>query len=328
MDQFLSRQEIRRLVRSIVGDSTDELVSGQQTEGINAQIDAAAVEIAGMSRWLSLQRRAELALDINQEVLGYEQIEQAYWLEQNYSSFYMPLTYGTAADSFAPAGLATANLQYVGPGNIIKVAIWNKEARQWYNLPKNVIPVDVDLSRGEKEAQEGALLDTLAGLTTTKINANIKAATATSVADRGIPVCCEARIDGVHLWPRTDVRRVIRIAYVISPSWEYHQQVLTPAQIDQIPSSVDGQAIIHAVCSDIYAQQGDQMQSMRYRNDEGYLRNGQRGTGKFWNRIRELKGYQNTGESVPLDDTCTFDQDSDRPERTIPRWDLSPRQRT
>lgn len=257
MDQFLSRQEIRRLVRAIIGDSTDELVSSQQTTGVNAIIDAVAVEVASMSRWLTTQRRAELGLDIDQEVVGYQAIEEARWLEANYPSQYLPLTYGTPSDTFAPADLLTASLQYVGAGNIMEVAVWDRDARRWYKLRKNIIPIDQDKTRADKAAQEGALLDAADGLTTTEINDNIDAETALNVADRGIPICYEARADGIHIWPRADIRYVLRVAYVISPSWEYHQQVLTPAAIDQIPSCVDGQAIVAGACSDLFAQQGD-----------------------------------------------------------------------
>ena len=324
MDQFLSRQEIRRLARAMVGDSTDELVSSQQTVQVNALIDAAAIKVAGECRWLATQRRASLGIDTAQEVLSYQAIEQAYWLEQHYPSQYLPLTFGTAADTFNPADLATADLKYIGPGNIIAVAVWDQGARRYYPVGKAKIPIDEDLDRWVKNAQEAQVLGTFNGDTAAEINASVQAETSLSEAQRGLVQWCHPRLDGIHFWPISDQRRVIRVQYEISASWNYYAQVLTPAQIDQITSSVDGVAIYLQVISDLFAQQGDTMQSERFCNDDGVTPSGKKGTGKFWDRIRTLKGRQNTGEAIAIDKSCTFDQDQDLPERTIPRWDLRP----
>jgi hypothetical protein len=324
MDLFQSRLECRRLIRAAVGDSTDELVSSQQTVQVNALIDQAAHKVAGESRWLALQRRASVGIDTAQELLGYQAIEQAYWLELNYASQYLPLTYGTAADSFNPSDLATADLKYIGPGNIIEVAVWNQDERRYYKVPKARIPIDQDMDRWAKAAQEAQRLGVLNGDTAAEINASISAETSLSEAQRGLVQWCQPRLDGIHFWPISDQRRVLRVQYVISPSWEYHAQVLTPTQIDQIPSAVDALAIQYQVISDLFAQQGDEFQSLRFCNDDGVTKNGQRGTGKFWDRIRQLKGWQNTGERIAMDRNCTFDEDTDTPDRTIPNWQLGP----
>lgn len=321
MDQYLSRQEIRRLCRATVGDSTDELQSSQQTVQVNALIDQAAAKVQAQCRWLSAQRRASVGLDIDQEVLSYGAIEQAYWLDLNYGSQYRPLTFGTPADTFYPADLAIADLKYIGPGNIIEMAITcDPEARTYVRLPKVIITLDQDTDRADSTSAEQGLLARANGDTQAEINATVQSESDLVHSYRRQPCYAECRADGIHLDARTDIRRVLRFNYVISASWEYHAQVLNPQQIDQIPSSVDALAIQYQVISDMYAQQGDVFQSQRYCNDDAYTPNRQKGTGKFWERIRELRGYQNSGQRIALDDSCTFDEDRDLPDRVIPRW--------
>jgi hypothetical protein len=317
MDLALSRQEIRRLCRSVIGDATDELISSDQNEQINALIDSAANAVASKCRWLALQRRAEVGLDENQELLSYTAIETAYWLEQHYPTQYLPLTYGTAADNFNPADLASANLAYIGPGNITNAAIWSQEARRYYPVRRITIPIEQDQDRYAKNVQEQVKLDTLAGKSPADIAADVASETALSKAQRGQQVACEPRADGIHWWPIPEERRVCRIAYTVNPGWQCHMGVLPIAQIDQIPSNVDGLAIQFRVLSDMYAQQGDSFQSKRYCDDDNQK-------GQFWDRIRQLRAAQATGEAIPLDSSCTFDDDRDLPERTIPRWNLRP----
>lgn len=319
MDLFLSRQEIRRLCRATVGDSTDESVSSQQTVQINALIDAAAHKVSGICRWLSLQRRATVGIDQEQQVMGYQQIEMARWLQENYPSQYLPFTYGTPADSFDPPDLPQANLQYVGPGNIVEVAIWDQKVQRYYKLQRAIIPVEHDEDRWTVNAAETALADAAAGDSAATIATDVAAQKALSVSREGTAQIYDPRIDGIHLWPILDKRYCLRVSYTISPSWEYHQQVLLPAQIDQIPSCVDALAIQYQVIADMYAQQGDVLQASRYCEDDN---TGLGGKGRFWQRIRQLKGFQNTGERIALDDTCVMDEDRNLPARVIPRWDL------
>jgi hypothetical protein len=328
VDQFRSRLESRRLCRATVGDSTDELQSTQQTAQINALFDQAASKVQEKCRWLSTQRRASVGIDAGQRVLSYAAIEQAYWLEQHYPSQYLPLTYGTAADGFNPADLATADIKYIGPANIMDIAVSGADTtsngsqttntRSYIRIPKAIIRVDFDLDREEKLPQETGLIAAFNGVTTAEVNDAVAAESALSTANRSIPTYAECRADGIHFNTINDARRVVRISYVIVASWEYHAQVLTPAVIDQVVSVVDSVAIEHQVISDLFAQQGDQMQSMRYCNDE-------RQTGKFWDRIRALRGYQNTGERIALDSTCTFDQDRVSADQSVPNWNNSPR---
>ena len=328
MDQFRSRLESRRLCRATVGDSTDELQSTQQTSQINALFDQAAAKVQEKCRWLSTQRRASVGIDAGQRVLSYAAIEQAFWLEQHYPSQDLPLTYGTAADGFNPSDLATADLKYVGPANIMDIAVSGADTttngsqtgntRSYISIPKRIIQVSFDLDREEKLPQEVGLIAAFNGKTQTQINAAVKAESDLSTANRGMPMSAECRSGGIHFDIINDARRVIRVSYVIVASWEYHAQVLTPAVIDQVVSVVDSVAIEYQVISDLFAQQGDQLQSMRYCNDE-------RQTGKFWDRIRALRGFQNTGERISLDSTCTFDQDRGFADQGIPRWGTQPR---
>jgi hypothetical protein len=322
VDILLSRQEIRRLCRATVGDSTDELQSSQQTVQVNALIDQAALKTQSQCRWLQLQRRASIGVDIGQSVISYAAIEQAYWLEQHYPSQYLPLTYGTAADSFAPADLATADLKYINAGNIIELAIWDPDSRRYVRLPKRIITVDQDYTeRDDKSPQEQRLLSIAAGDTAAETNAIVTSEREMAEAQRGIPCSAQCRADGIHLDRPNEIRRVIRVAYVITAAWGFHQQVLSPQQIDQIQSCVDAMAIQYRVISDMYAQQGDEFQSRRYCDDTGYTVSRQKGTGMFWDRIRELRGDQNSGERIAIDDTCRFDEDRDLPDRVIPSWD-------
>lgn len=332
MEQFRSRQESRRLCRATVGDSTDELQASQQTVQINALFDQAAASVQEKCRWLSTQRRASVGIDAGQEVLSYAAIEQAYWLEQHYPSQYLPLTYGTAADTFNPADLVTADLKYIGPANIIDLAISGGDTtsdssqtgntRAYRKLPRVIITVDYDLDREQKLPQEVGLITAAAGGTQAEVNAAVTAESDLSTANRGCPTYAECRADGIHFNIINDVRRVVRISYVIVAAWEYHAQVLSPTVIDQVVSVVDSVAIEYAVISDLFAQQGDQLQSLRYRNDEG---NNGKGTGKFWDRIRSLRGFANTGQRIAIDDSCTFDQDRDLPDQIIPNWNNTAR---
>ena len=318
-----------------MGDSTDELQSSQQTVQINALFDQAASTVQEKCRWLSTQRRATVGIDPGQRVLSYAAIEQAYWLEQHYPSQYLPLTYGTAADSFNPADLATADLKYIGPANIMELAISGSDdnedgttpinsrgSRQYTPLPKVIITVDMDLDREGKLPQEVGLLTAFNGGTQTEVNEAVTAESDLSTANRSVPTYCECRSDGIHFNVINDQRRVIRVQYIIVASWEYHAQVLTPSVIDQVVSVVDSVAIEYSVISDLFAQQGDMLQSLRYRDDSG---NNGKGSGKFWDRIRSLRAYQNTGQRIAIDSTCTFDQDRDLPDRSLPNWDTNAR---
>lgn len=321
MDQFRSRLESRRLCRATVGDSTDELQSTQQTAQINALFDQAAAKVQEKCRWLSTQRRASIGVDAGQRVISYAALEQAFWLEQHYPSQYLPLTYGTAADGFNPQDLASADIKYVGPANIMDIAISGADTtangsqtgstRNYVRIPKSIISVDFDLDREEKLPQETGLIAAFAGKTQAQVNTAVTTETTLSTANRSIPTRAECRSDGIHFNTINDARRVCRISYVIVASWEYHAQTLSPAVIDQVVSAVDSVAIELQVISDLFAQQGDQLQSARYCDDT-------RKTGKFWDRIRALRGYQNTGERFALDSTCTFDQDRSGPD--MPNW--------
>lgn len=311
MDLFLTREEIRRIIHATVGDSTDGLITVQADDQMNAVIDNAATWVAGQCRWLALQRRATLRMDQEQTVVPYADIEKAYWLEQHYSSQYLPLTYGTPADPFNPPDLATADLKYVGAGNIIEVAVWDQDSRRYYPLPKTIIPLSEDQDRWTKNAQEVQRQDAFAGKTPAQISADVASEVSLSKARRAISQVIECRRDGLYPWPIPDKQYVIRVAYTISPSWGYHRQVLGNPQIDCIPSSVDAQAIIYAACEDIFGHQNDDQQTERYEK-------------KKLDRINQLRAAQNTGQRIALDSSCTFDGDRDLPERSIPRWDLRP----
>lgn len=333
VEQYMTRQEIRRLCRAAVGDSTDESISSQQTVQINAWIDHAAMDVNQKCRWLAIQRRATIGVDAGQEIIPYADIERAYLLGSMYPNQYLPRTFGTVADIFAP-DLSQATYQYVGPGNITQLAICSSHEHNYHPLPKFRIPVTYDLDRYKQKAAERYLLDNANGKTVAQTNADVQAEVAIQNRVYGRPHYAHPRIDGIHLWPfgprdsaggvipPTDITGkcwIIRIDYTISPTWDYHQQVCLPDDlIDAIPSSVDAIAIQYAVISDMYAQQGDTFQSERYRKDNVGAQNG---TGKYWTRIKELRASESTQQAIPLDSSCTYDE---RFQRRLPNWARGP----
>ena len=334
MDLFMTRLEIRRLARATVGDSTDESVSSQQTVQLNAIIDQVAADVAGLSRWISTTRYAELAIDADQEVIPYTSIERARWLQEKYPERYNPMTYNlNGTDGFAPSEMPGADFAYVGPGNVVEASVWplgqgdtNVYGSTYVPMIKTIIPEYLSMMRLQKQVAEGQLLDRASGQTRATINTDMQANLALYQNARGLPRYFEPRADGLHVYPIPGKRHALRLKYTIFFTWENYLQApcaLSIQTIDGIKSVVDGMAIVHGTCAEMYAQQGDVYQSERHRKDDERLM-GKDGTGKFWTRIHQLKGNQNTGQRIALDDRCTFDEDMNMPARVIPNWYRGP----
>lgn len=324
MEEYLTRQEIRRLCDSVVGNSTDGLVNSQQVDQMNAWIDLGAQKVAEQSRWIALKRRSQVWCDQESTLIPYSDIEKAYWLGDTFGSQYRPGTYNTPADPWQPlpddlAKMATA---WIGAGNIIEVAVWDSTANEYQPVDIATIPAAYDQSRLPQIAAETQLTDIYNGVTAKQTAADVNAATGQMQAARGMPRYLEPRLNGLVPWPLPDKRYVLMVRYAISASWSYYEGTrgggLSPLMVDQIPSRVDGVAIQHFVINKMYLQQGDMASANAYRQDNA---SGQDGTGEFWSRIKALKGWQNTGQRIPIDSSCTFDEDNrDARGRSIPRW--------
>ena len=320
MDQYLSRQEIRRLVLSETGYTTDASLSQQILAQYNAWIDAAAQDVQTRSRWINLQRRCSLLVPKGAELVTYLDIERARWLTEHYPNNYHPLTYGTPVDTWQPADLNLADIKPVGPGGIIDCHMWDEEARRYFEIYKRVIPPRYDQDRLKDFIPERVLIDVAAGDTPAQIAADVTHEQGLIDQQVGRILYCEPRGDGVHFYPMGDKAYVVHFRYVISPSWGYHQQSPPNAPIDQLYSAVDALAIVFKVVANVYAFQQDMVQSARYDNDSPPY-------GKYQQRLRDLRAWQATAERIAIDDDATMDDGFDNPENYMPKWDLRPNMR-
>ena len=310
MELFITREEIRQVCMATVGNSTNAAINEQARQQIDAYIDKAALKVAGGSRWISIRRRASLPINQDQITVDYSSIELARWLEQTFGAQYLPLTFGTSADPFHPL-TGSADIKYIGPSGIMKVAVWDQDARRYYDCPILINPTEQDQDRWVKSPDEQRLISIDRGDTPAATQSVVQNEVKLKNEQRARPQFVDKTSGGLKFWPIPDKRYVIHVEYVISPTWSYHQQTLTLAQIDQIPSSVDAEAIINLVCADLYAQQGDDFQVQRYE-------------AKAAERIQIIRGWQSTGERVAIDQTATFDDGEEQLERVLPRWDLLP----
>jgi hypothetical protein len=71
MDVHLQRVEIRRQMRAMLGQTTDESLAAQTAEQYNAFIGAATVKAMADARWYALERRADISLGVEQYKVPY-----------------------------------------------------------------------------------------------------------------------------------------------------------------------------------------------------------------------------------------------------------------
>lgn len=311
MDLFLSRQEIRRQILATTGYTTDGVLGSQDTQRVNALIDQASLMVAAQCRWISARRVVQVGLEPNTQDISYRFLEQAHWMAGKYPTLYNPLTYGTPADTWVPTDLATAPIGNVGPGGVYEIAYWDPEVREYTKIPRLTHPVAVSQDRLLKYPAEVEKQSVYAGDDSATTAEKVSQAVAEADARRTRPYSYEARTSGIRLWPLLDTRYVLNVSYDVTPTWQYAFASLGAEAIDQQLSIVDGLAIVFYVCAEMYAQQGDDYQAKRYE-------------GRAVQRIMDLRGRQNTGESIPLDSEATFDLEHANSDRYLPRWDLGP----
>jgi len=310
MDLFLSRQEIRRQVMRSAGYTSDALLGSPEYDRLNIIIDDASLKVAGMSKWLSLQRRASVPVDEDAGFISYRQLEEAYWSERVYPNQYHPLTFGTVADTWVNPDLATIAISNVGPGGIIEAAYWDSQKYQYIPLIKARTAARFDMDRWPDTVAETQLQDIANGVSASQLADDITAANGLRERNRGRPYSYEPAAENLAIWPIPDQRYVVRVVYSVTPTWTYNQQI-NPTVIDQMASVVDAKAIIYYAVSEMFAQQGDDMQSSRWEK-------------KGMQRIMDLKGWQNTGEGIVADTEAAFDDDYEQNDRRIPNWNLGP----
>lgn len=321
MDMFLSRQEIRRRIYAATGLSTDALQSQEEIERTNELIEQAAAEVVAECRYLNMKRRSTSWIEEDETVLDYGRIEMAYVLKKAYPSLYHPGTYGTPADPWVPTDISTLPIMNVGPQGILEVSYWDADTNTYRPLKPAHLQAQNDVDRWADLASEAQLNSVYAGDTPIETAAAVAAADAQRVQARGHPQTYELLSEGVVIWPVPDKRYVIRVHYCTTPSWMYHNQNLNMAYIDQIPSQCDALAIVYKVCGEVFAQQGDNLQTQRFVGDGGSSRFT---SGKYGKRICDLRARQDTGESIALDREATMDTDNNSDERILPRWNLGP----
>lgn len=326
MEEFLTREEIRRMANAVVGDSTNQLVNSQQIDQMNAWIDLGAQKVAACCRWIALKRRALVWVDQDQALIPFSDIELAYWLGEKYQQ-YRPGTYGLPQDPWQPPQQELEQLAraWIGPGNIIEIGIYRPGSERPLAVDLGIIQVHHDQTRLAQLPGEVQLNDQFTGQTAAQTQTDVNGAVGIKNRDRGMPRVMEARKNGLAVYPIPDQRYVVLVRYAISASWSYYEGTrggkLTPNYVDQIPSRVDSVAIVNFVVHKMYLQQGDMASAEAYMKDNPAAA-GQSGTGEFWSRIAALKGWQNTGQVISVDSSCTFDDDNrGRRGRGIPQWD-------
>ncbi len=291
MESHLTRLEIRRQALSLAGETTDANLTSRRKHVINAQIDAAAQEVASFADWYCQERKSSWRMDEGDSILSYYDIERAYWLATNYPNDYRPGTYGTTADTWDTN--ATPIIYPVGPAGVRAVAVWDEDSKGWIEMSRQVLPPVVDMERLDARPSEEQLIATEDGDTAPEIAARVAEKTSERDDARDIPRFYEATHEGIQLFPVPDTGYVIRVKYAVYPTWLSHATTMTESEVDLMPSAVDGLAIIYKTVAMIYAHQKDSV------NYEIYER-------KASNRMRELRGWMNNANEVAFDKTCTF----------------------
>jgi hypothetical protein len=310
MDLFLSRQEIRRQIFQSAGYTSDALLGSQEYNRVNLLIDDASLKVAAMSRWLSMERRASVPLDMDQTRISYRLLEECYWNERKYPNQYHPGTYLTPADTWLAPDLATYPLANVGPGGIIGAAYWDASKYAYSPLVKARTPVSLDQDRWTDVVAETQLNDVFNNVSAATLASDVAGVDGLRQRNRSNPYSIFPGQDGIDIWPIPDQRYVVRIDYTVTPTWMYNQQG-TDTVIDQRVSLVDAKAIVYYAVSEMYAQQSDDYQASRWEK-------------KGNQRISDLKGWQNSGEAIVADTEAAFDNDYETSDRQIPRWNLNP----
>jgi len=310
MDLFLSRQEIRRQIFQSAGYTSDALLGSQEYNRVNLLIDDASLKVAGMSRWISLQRRASVPLDMDQQAISYRLLEECYWSEKKYPNQFHPGTYLSPADTWIAPDLATFPISNVGPGGIIEAVYWDDQKYEYVPMIKAITATRFDQDRWSDLTAETQLNDVFNAVSAATLASDISGVDVLRQNNRGRPYTYEPSQDVCNIWPIADKRYVVRIAYNVTPAWMYNQQS-NDTVLDQMVSVVDAKAIVYYAVSEMYAQQSDDYQSTRWEK-------------KGNQRISDLKGWQNTGEGVIADTEAAFDDDYESNDRRIPNWNLGP----
>jgi len=310
MDLFLSRQEIRREIFQSAGYTTDALLGSQEYNRVNLLIDDASLKVAGMSRWISLQRRASVPLDMDQQTISYRLLEECYWSKKKYPNQFHPGTYLSPADTWVAPDLATFPISNVGPGGIIETAYWDDQKYAYMPLVKAILPTRFDLDRWSDLTAETQLNDVFNGVSAVRLASDLNSADGLRQNNRGRPYTYEPAQDACSIWPIADKRYVVRVTYNVTPTWMYNQQS-NNTLIDQLTSVVDAKAIVYYAVAEMYAQQSDDYQASRWEK-------------KGNQRISDLKGWQNTGEAIIADTEAAFDDNYDTSDRRVPNWNTAP----
>lgn len=317
MDLYLSRQEIRRQACVLAGYTSDLSLSAQDKARFDGYIDAGSLKVAGANRWVGVQRRATVGLPQDTSVISYRQIEEAYWMEGKYPNQYHPGTFGTTADSWRPSDLASAPICNVGPGGILEVSCWNPQKYEYYPLYKATQQTRFDMDRWQDLTAEVQMISVAQGDSPAETTAAVTQVDGLRKQNRSRPFSYQPEQTGIRIWPIPDVpagwlQYVLRVIYTVTPTWQYQYQGLTAQQIDQTPSVVDAQAIIYYVVAQMFAQQGDDLQMTNY-------------LGQMDQRIRELRAFQSTGESISQDTEAAYDRDYETNlGRQLPNWQTWP----
>lgn len=308
METHLTRKEIRRQVLAIMGDSTDELLTKNKKNQLNAMIDAASQEVAAFANWYCQERKASIRLDAGEDFISYYDLEKAYWLATTYPSDYRPLTYNTSADTWDT--VVTPTIYPVGPAGIIDVAGWNDTASQWIVLSDRVASLAVDPERLIAGPAEEQLIATEEGASPSEIAARVQSREDKRDSARDIPLYFEREHNGIRITPVADIAYVLRIKYKVFPTWAYHNQTLTAEQTDNMESAVDGLSIVYKTAAMLSAHKGDKYVAEMFE-------------AKALARMRDVRGAMNTKGSYRIDKMVAFDDDADI--AVGPRYDLRAR---
>lgn len=109
MQILLTRQEIRRQVRAMLGQQTTEGTAAGDLDQLNAFIDAASIKAHIDCKWILSERRATVAL-------GMEQYQIAY-----------------PADT--------------GVGSVLEVGVWDEDVGEYLPLEQRILPSALDLDK-------------------------------------------------------------------------------------------------------------------------------------------------------------------------------------
>ena len=329
MQTFLPRAELRRQTLATMGMATDGSLNAQVLEQLNAYIDQAAQTVAIATRWKNTEKVASIPIDEGQTFLPYSAIEAARWMKESFPDSYHPATFGLPIDGWKPPGLPV--VFPIGPGGILAGAAWDPIQLLYTPLQKRAIPVeasydDVDdsVAVAKTFAQNGidypvdpvlppqtAFTQIVGGVTlpTAPLDDTadlVKNAALKRDRERARPRAFEPMANGIRLWPEPDTRYVLRFSYTIYCSLFDPALAAAPADLDQFAYPVDALCIILLAAADYAAFQADKDLSARFQ-------------ARYELRMRTIRGWENAGQSIPLDKECSFAEVDVA--QLLPNWD-------